>query len=344
MQKIIYLFSLFLILAIQLKGQKGNDFNILIPDIKVGDSKYNNLRYIESRPDPDDMGFVYGGIWNGPYPVESPISIESQLQSLVSAVSFPSDERKTLAVQMRVLFFSMGEQAREGKGLCNLRMTLYEMDEKEEYYFLNTIDTLLIDDRKKIKTSAEETISGFIIANLPYYAEDGEIALSMKDILDIDFYEKNSIPLYIEESLPNGIYTSYKSLKNLKPDISSDITAVKTKEGEIKEIKIPNIKKRGKYRKLKPGEMYAIVIDNALYVSFDGNLYKAYKKDDDWRFIITQKIAGSGFSLDISVASGNSRGGGVVGFGIPLGGKTENVEMFIDHLNGDFFWGGKMQE
>lgn len=344
MQKIICLFSLFLILSIQLKGQKGNDFNILIPDIKVGDSKYNNLRYIESRPNPDDMGFIYGGIWNGPYPVELPISLESQLESLVSAVSFPSNEPKTIAVQMRVLFFSMGEQSREGKGLCNLRMTLYEMNEKEEYYFLNTIDTLLIDDRKKIKTSAEEVLSGFILANLPYSAGEGESALSMKEVLDIDYYEKNNIPLYIEESLPNGIYTNYKSLKKLKPDISSDITVVKTKEGEIKEIKIPNTKKQGKYRKLKSGEIYAIVENKALYISFEGNLYKAYKKDNDWRFIITQKITGSGFSFNVSVASGNSRGGGVVGFGIPLGGKGENVEMFIDHLNGDFFWGGKVQK
>ncbi|MFV0417924.1 MAG: hypothetical protein ACK5KT_04195 [Dysgonomonas sp.] len=344
MQKITFLFSLLLILSAQVKGQKGSDFNIQIPDVKVGDSRYNNLRYIESRPNPDDMGLVYTGMWNGIQPVMLTMPIESQFQSLYRAISFSSGEPKTIALQMRAFFFSLGEKDMKGKAKCNLRMTLYEMDVDEKYYFLNTIDTLLVNDQKKIKGAVSEVISNFIIANLPYYAEEGEAPLDMAQVMGIDFYEKNSIPFYTEELLPDGIYANYKSLKNLSPDISSNITVVKTDRDGIKEIKIPDIGKPGKYKKLKAKDIYAIVADGIPYISFEGDLYKAYKKDNDWRFVITQKVPGSGFSLGVSVGTSGSRGGGAVGLGIPIGGKKENIEMFVDHLNGDIYWGGKVKE
>lgn len=345
MQKAALILSLFIIFSIQIKAQKGNDFNIVIPEVKVGDSKYNNLHYIESRPNPDDMGVVYTGMWNGIQPVMLTVPLESQLQSLVNTISFPSGESKTIAVQMRAFFFSLGEKDMRGKAKCNLRMTLYEMDENEKYYFLNTIDTLLVNnDQKRVKEAVSEVISTFIIANLPYYAEEGESPLDMAQVMGIDFYEKNSIPFYMQESLPDGIYTNYKSLKNLSPDISSDITIVKTDKGEIKEVKIPDIDKPGKYKKIKTNNIYAVVADGVPYISFEGDLYKAYKKDGDWRFVITQKVAGSGFSLGVSVGTTGSRGGGAVGLGIPIGGKKENIEMFVDHLNGDIYWGGRIEK
>lgn len=344
MRKITFLFSLFLILSMPMRGQSGSDFNIPIPDIKVGDSKYNDLRYIESRPDPDDMGCIFGIILDMEQPVNLVMDIESQLHSLISAVTFPSDKPKAMAVQMRALFFGLGEGDKNGRGVCNLRMTLYEMDGDDRYYFLNTIDTLLVDDRKKIKESTGQAIVNFIVTNLSYYAEEGEAALSLTEVMDIDFYEKNSIPLYTEESLPDGIYANYKSFKNLTPDISSDIQATKTDEGQIKRIKVPNKEKQGKYKTLKNKEIYAVVIGGIPYISFEGDLYKSYKKDDDWRFIITRKITGSGFSLNVGVGTRGSRGGAAVGFGIPIGSKTEDIEMFIDHLNGDFHWGGVVQK
>lgn len=344
MQKAALVLLLFVVFSIQIKAQKANDFSITIPEVKVGDSKYSNLHYIESRPNTDDMGVVYTGMWNGIQPVMLTVPLESQLQSLVDAISFPSDESKTIAVQMRAFFFGLGEGDMRGKAKCNLRMTLYEMDDNEKYYFLNTIDTLLVNDQKKIKAAVNEAITNFIIANLPYYAAEGEASLDMAQVMSVDFYEKNSIPFYTQESLPDGIYTNYKSLKNISPDVSSDIIVVKTDKDEIKEIKIPDVNKPGKYRKLKAKDMYAVVADGVPYISFEGDLYKAYKKDDDWRFVITQKVAGSGFSLGVSVGTTGSRGGGAVGLGIPIGGKKENIEMFVDHLNGDIYWGGRVEK
>lgn len=344
MQKITFILSLLIIFSVQINGQKKSDFVVKIPDVKVGDSKYNSLVYIESRPNPDDMGLIYINAWNGADPVTLPSSLEAQLESLIKSISITSEEQKTLAVQMRVLFFDLGTGSQEGKGKCNLRMTLYEMDGDDNFYFLNTIDTLLLADRKKIKETASDAITAFIIGNLPYYAQEGETILNIDQVMDIDFYEKNSIPFYIEDSLPDGIYLGYKSLKNLTPDMSSDVTVTKSDEGEIKEIKIPNEEKPGKFRKLKEKDIYAIVTEGIPYISFDGDLYKAYRKDGEWVFIITQKVAGSGFSLGVSVGTSGSHGGGAVGFGIPIGGKKESIEMIIDHLNGDFYWGGKVEK
>ena len=121
-----------------------SDFNIVPPNIKVGDSKYSKLHYIEARENPDDMGFAYVHSWNGVQAITLSSSIEVQLQSLVGTVVLPSDEGKTIAVQMRILFFDVGNGRAESKSKCNLRMTLYEMDDNGNYYFLNTLDSIVI--------------------------------------------------------------------------------------------------------------------------------------------------------------------------------------------------------
>lgn len=344
MKKVYLVLLFFTMFSLQSWSQKKSDFNIGMPTSKIEDSKYNALELIEARTDPSDMGFAYVDVWNGVQQVTLNSSLENQFQSLMRALSSSQGDIKTLAVQMRVFFFNIGMKGvSEGKGTCNLRMTLYEKDGAGKYYFLNTMDTLIISDRKQVRNDASNVIVSFISENLPFYADEGEQALDMSQVMDIDMYERNSLPFYTETQFPDGIYYKYNSLKMLTPDNTSKITIEKEEDDDLKEVKIPDPEKPGKNKKLKAKEVYAIVTNGVPYIAYDGRFHKAYFKDGDWRFVISQKVAGSGFSLGIGVGGGNRNVGGGVGLGIPIGGKKQNIEMFIDHLNGDVFFGNPVK-
>ncbi|MDR2956232.1 MAG: hypothetical protein LBV43_14250 [Prevotella sp.] len=343
-QKLLLYLSFFVFPLIGINGQEKSDFNIAIPQIKAGDSNYNRLVYIESRANPYDMGIVYINMWEGFQEVTLSIPLEQQLASLIQSVTFQNEEKGKLAVQMRTLFFSFGEENLQGKGKCNLRMTLYKADNKDTFYFLNTIDTVLVSEEKEIRNLAGSVIASFITDNLPYLPYEDEAALTMEQVMDIDFYEKNSIPFYTESFIPDGIYFNYRSLKNLSPDETPDLTTIDTGKDSMKDIKIPDTKKPGKTKKLKSKDAYAIVANGIPYIGYEGSFRKAHKNDGGWWYVIMQKTTSGNFSLNIGVGGGNRRSAGGVGIGIPIGGKTENYEIFIDQLNGDFYWGGKISK
>lgn len=342
MRKTVILSSLLILSLLQVKAQEKSDFNISAPDIKVENSRYNNLYYIEARPNPDDMGVAYINGWHGVQPVTLSTPVDVQLQSVMAEITPSPEDTRTMAVQMRALFFDVGRGRPEGDGTCNLRITLYEKND-DKYYFLNTIDTLLAGDKKEIKQIAGSAIVSFIADNLSYYPYEDEQALDFQQVMDIDMYERNSIPFYTETQIPDGIYNKYKSLMRLTPDISSQEITAKMDKDELKEVKIPDINKPGKTIKIKAKDVYAVVIGGVPYISFEGNFRKAYQKENDWCFIITRKVANSGFSLGIGVGTSSRRMSGGVGIGLPIGGEKEKIEMFIDHLNGDFYWGGKVK-
>lgn len=343
MKRILFPILLMILLSVQLKGQKKSDFEIIIPDIKIEGSIYNDLQYIEARPNPLDMGFVYINFWSGVQEATLSSSLESQLRSLIKALIYPESGTKKLAVQMRALQFDVGGGSKESNGMCKLRMSLYETDDDNKYYYLNTLDTIFMTGRDKVRESASNILTSFIADNLTYTAEEGEKALNIDEVMDIDFYEKNNIPFYTNDLLPDGVYNTYRSLKSLSPDIITDFDIIKQKGDVLKEVKIQDPGKPGKQKSLKAKEVYAIIIDGIPYISFDGNFHKAYKHEGDWRFIITQKVAGSGFSLGVGIGVGGRRSAGAVGLGIPIGGEKESIEIFIDQLNGEFIFGQRIQ-
>ncbi len=336
MRKLIYLLFVLIIFSLHLHSQKKSDFNIKAPDIKIENSKYATLHYIESRPDPENLGMSYVNKWNGVQAVTLNQPVEDQLQLLFpQLISSVTHDAGTLALQMRVLFFEPFTSETKGKGLARLRMTLYKK-ENEKYLFLNTIDTLIVDGNMDARPAAGEVITAFIADNLQYEPYEDEEVFNISQVMDIDVYEKNSIPFFLQSDIPDGIYYKYNSLKNLTPDDTSEIRITKGDEEKIKEVKIPDPEKPGKEKKLKQKEIYAFVYKGVPYIGYEGDFYPASFNDGFWSFKISYKTSG-GFSIGIGVgASGRSFGGGG-GVRIPIGGKKETAEIFIDHLNGEFF-------
>lgn len=338
--KHISLIFLCIVSTFTLSAQEKNVFNIPIPQQKIKDCQYNNLQYIESRDYPNAMGYVYMGVWSGTNAVQTRIPLDIQVDSVIKALSDQSVEGRTLAFQMRKLNFGMDIIEGKEKAICKLRFTLYEMDGNENYYFINTLDTLVIAGNKGIISEASNAVIGFLSDNVRFLPEEGEPALTFDEVGNIALFEKNSIPLYVQKNLPDGVYLDYYSFSILKPSETS-MTVTKDASGDLKEVKIPNIEKPGKERKLKNQEAYVVVLDGTPYIEYDRKYRAAYKKNDNWNFVISQKVQNSGFSIGIGIGGG--RGGVGGGIGIPIGGKKEYIEMFIDHLNGDFYFGEKFE-
>lgn len=323
-------------------SQKKSDFNFEIGDQKIENNVYGGLEYIESREEPEHIGAVFSR-WNGMNEVTLSQPLGSQLQSLFNKNADETSTNK-IAVQMRRFYFDAGYDNNAGKSTCNIRITLYQKDNENNYYFINTLDTLLVNGNKEIKKDASDAVTSFIIENLAYYADEAEPRLDLNQVMDIDIYEMAGTPFYNTDIIPDGVYKSYRSLMHLTPDIRVQVTAKKGDDNTLKDIQIPDPEKQGKYKKIKNKDAYAVVVSGKPFISFNGNFYEAYKKDGMWCFTISQKVAGSGFSLGIGVGGGNRHAGGGIGIGIPIGGKKEKIEMIIDHLNGEFYWGDKIIE
>jgi len=324
--------------VISLSAQKKTDFNIDIPSQKISDSKYDGLHYIESRWEPENLGVVFINNFTGYDRVTLPVPFEYQLDSLVKSVTGPRNVSKKIALQMRNILFGIGFGKHEDREICNLRMTLYEMTDDNTFYFLNTLDTLIVTPRKQIREKTGNAITSFIIDNLPYTAYEDEEAMSLEMVQNIDKYEKNNIPFYLDEQIPDGVYYTYKSLMMLTPDAVVPVEIEKDKEeGKLKAVKMADLEKPGKTKKLKGKEAYAVVEDGIPYISYNGNFHQAYFEEGNWVVNIVRKVAGSGFSLGIGIGVGGNNAAGGMGVGIPIGGKKETISLYIDHLNGDFY-------
>ena len=334
-----------LLFSIPIHAQKKSDFNIPLSTKPIEGARYNKLKFIapQSFLDNENLGLTSINMWGSPQYVTLSTPIDLQFNSLVQSMGASLTEDRTLALQMRVLFFTVGmnNDDNRGKALCNIRVTLYEVDDNDadRYYFLSTLDTLVVNKAKNIKKEVANAITTFIADNIVMSAMADEPAITMDEVGDIETFERFGTPFYTDSILPDGVYTTYKSLKNLSPDVRGINMRY---DEESKDIVIVGPKKENK---LEAKIAYGVVIDGVPYIKFENKFYRAYKKNDDWCFAYTQKIAGSGFTLNFGFGVGvNSRVGVGSGVGIPIGVKSENIEMYIDHLNGDVFWGDRINK
>lgn len=339
MRNKIVLYFFFFFSTFSIMGQKKSDYNVKFSDNQASkENYYNAFQIIESRPNPDDLGVVYVNSWHGVQFVTLAEPIPNQLDSLLITLSPPQEELRPMALQLRMLRFGIGEDGdNKNKGLCNIRMSLYGLekgaDDIEHYYYLATMDTLVVSDMKKIRENASDAIESFIRSNLNNRYPNSVASMSLEQVYAIDNFEKTKTPFYQTKLFVDGIYNSYAALKILKPDdvvthlvYDKDSNSVLLSEG-------------GKTKKLKDEKIYAVIIDGVTYIRYNKNFYRAYFKNNNLQFTISQKAQGGGFMLGLGLGGGSSNvsmGGGV---GIPIGGKKEKVEMVVDHLNGDFYWG-----
>lgn len=288
-------------------------------------SLYNKIGYLDSRTGQTNLGYVKGGFMSGFENVVDNPPIAVQLGSLMQSMIDQTASDGTLLFQLRYYKFYINND----KGICRLRLNLYKQ-EADSYYFINRIDTLIETKTKEILKQGADLLVNVIADNLAS-APVGDVPFTLAQIQNIDDFEKEDIPLYTNKTFINGLYPTFESFINQQPDTRELQT--KMKKSELKEVKIQSTEV-GKWRKLEPEHIYAVVVDDKPYISYNNKFYIAYFDGNDIKFSYQRSVGTSvqGVSVGFGAGTGGYRGGGI---GITFGsGPKETVIMKIDHIDG----------
>lgn len=322
---------------INMQAQKVSPFELIMPDTVVEKSLYNKIECLDELSDRPGFGYITTTIFSARSLVVDQVPIQIQLDTLMRRITDETAQNNTILLQLRDLDFAKGDPDRL---ICHIRLNLYEKLDSG-YGFINRLDTTVANKPKEIINEASFAITDFIIQNLKNEPLAG-LPYSLDDIHHVDLVEKENIPFYRDTDYKDGIYYTYSSLANQKPDVEK--MQVKIKSNVLKDIEIFDAGK-GTWIKTKPDNIYSVVVNGKIYAEFDKNYYPVYKNGDNFMFVV-EKSAGSLVipTGDVSISKsgyGTAVGGGI---GIAIGPKPkEKIIYMIDHINGSFIFTGKMQ-
>lgn len=195
------------------------------PQEFVQGSQYQKIQILDSRKDTTHYGIIQKGfLGKSAYVIANP-ALEEQLQKYLRTITNGNTQKDTLLLQIRRLSFSEIGGGIKEKGFFDFRANLYQK-KGNNYFPLNHIDSSFqvsgIDVSNKLLKKGSLIIDSFIRKNLTVQNIPSE-ALTIQDIQNIDYKEKEQLPLYAAEHLVDGIYMSYEALKYQKPDYPNKI-------------------------------------------------------------------------------------------------------------------------
>lgn len=332
MKRLCLITVLYTLFGISMSAQKIAKFELIMPDTIIENSLYNRIECLNELCDRHDFGFIIKSILGTKTPIVSEVPISVQLDTLIERVTDATAGDKTLFLQLRDINFS---NIGAGKCLCHIRFNLYEKDDTI-YKFINMLDTTVYNNTNNIINETSYSITDFIIQNLNNEPVKG-LPYSFNDLLDIDIIEKENTPLYQHSDYKNGVYYSFHSFANQQPDITK--MQVITKKDVIKNIEIFD-ETKGKWVKVKSDNIYAVIINNKIYVVDDKKYYPVYSNENNLMFVALKSsgsfILPSGGLTFSAGRNGNSLGGGI---SFTLGSKSKDKVLYmIDHINGSFIF------
>ena len=311
------------------------EFSLEPVDVKISNSLYNSIEFVDTRVDTTNLGVVQVGIINNMAKVKPQIPLKLQLQNLLSSAIDSTSGNNQLLFQLRHFVFAETTKMTSEIGYCYIRAILYSGN-REIYKNIAFIDTVVsikaMDVTKPLLKTGSQLMCNLIIKNLKKEAKDS-IGYSFNEIVKLDSIEKREIRVYNSENYADGLYYNYSSFKDQIPD---EKIIVKFK----KDMSIASIKKIDKNEKLmniKSEDAYAIVHEGKPYISTGYGFYPLYRNNNDFYFVGTVKpltsnndtkvlAAGMMFGVIGSIIAGNSNA------------SSENYFIVIDHINGGFIY------
>ncbi|RYY88168.1 MAG: hypothetical protein EOO15_09805 [Chitinophagaceae bacterium] len=291
----------------------------------VAGTRYGKIELMDARFDTSCYGTV-SALRKKRSLVQANPSLGLQLQSLVDRLGGKGEH--TLLLQLRDFRFAELTSNFREEGHCYLRANLFEKN-GDNYALLAVLDSTIFviknDATSTLFRKASEVISGFLAGIINKAPSDS--VLSYAQLLAIDSIEKRKLPLYTTDSLRTGIYYSYASLKQQKPDLL-ELMPRYNKKGRLKEVKIH----MGEVDEvMKHDFCYAIVDRGKIWLSTEFGYYQLKRTGDHFEFdgLIFANAATSKVIV------------GFLQFGIlgAIAGSSPDVyhcHMRVHHLSGDF--------
>jgi len=303
------------------------DFELTPPTAKASGNLYRSFRYIDSRPDTADLGFVQTGFFNRRGTVIAKTPLAKQLTGLFNAIADTAGKQPELIFQLWQCSFVEITAGMSEKGFFSLRAGLYSNSggNCREIRLIDTIFVLksAIDVTQDLLRAGRQAMSDFLTDNV---TREGTGAIfSYHDVLHIDSVEKRKIMLYNTATYVDGLYLNYKSFMNQTPDKKVTLDG-----DDLNQATIKATGENGKPQKVKATKVYAIVYKGQPYVATRGVYYQLKKENDDFVFTGKEQVsAGNGDVIAATVMFGV--------LGSLLTSNTEaTFEMKIDHLSGRF--------
>lgn len=329
-----------------------DSFTIATPGQKIENSKYSSIVFLDNRKnDSEDLGYIIKDvIFQSPvvYKVMPAYKLEDQFSAIFDSLYISNSDTGKLALQVSKLKFATTALDKDFGRYFLFRAALYKVTNKG-YCKIDDIDTVVnifVGDNNKMISKchklASKIITGFISRNLitPHFVNDEYIG--MNDVVNIDSIDKMQIDLYNRDTLVDGVYTSYISLKSQLPEYT-DFT-VKVKNGKLKQLE-KNSHSANDDMDYTFDNVYAVVTQNKVFIHKDGTYYQLEKRNNDFFFIEkTNQRVGNGFPLILVSGAGFPLFAGVLGLSI-IGKIASNAntytfqyELKLDHVDGSFIF------
>ncbi|RXF68406.1 hypothetical protein [Arcticibacter tournemirensis] len=326
MKTLIFFFATSLC-VFRLTAQENTDsFSFTPPEKKISESLYNKITLIDGRRDTSFMGIAQTGMLNRKARVIPDPAISVQVNNLFRVLIDNTAKEGELVLHIREFSFAELTGSMSEKGYCYLQAGLYSKRDNMLGQ-LATIDTVVLvkamDVTKKMYRAGSSVLTDFIAKNLTITASKSTL-YTYDEVARIDSIEKQTLKLYSSATLTDGLYKSYNSFRDQKPDETDVICDIDNNDIRIKDGK-------GKSVKPKPKEVYAIVCNRTAYIATDYGFYPLTKQHGD--FFFNGKVKSTANSGDVIAASVFF---GAIGGLIASNSATSTYEIKIDHLSGGF--------
>lgn len=317
-----------LLLRTNLYAQHVKEFEIPLSEVKFQNSKYNHIRLFDLRTDTTNYGAVQTGALNRYAKVIVKQPLSAQLNLCFNSAIDNTAHQGNLLLLLRQFSFAEMTGAVTEKGYYYLRAGLYK-ENAQKYEYITSIDTMVtlkssIDVTKALLKTGAETLEGFISGNL--LSEPAGTVYTHHDLLNLDSLEKSKVKVYNTSVYADGLYLTYKSFMDQKPDKQFIING-----SDLNMFEIKAIDDKGKAQKVKKQNVYAIVFHGEPFIATKFDYYPLKKVNND--FIFTGKANGTANTGDVIIASAFL---GIIGGLMASDGAVSTYDMKIDHVNGAF--------
>jgi len=327
-------------------------FLVNLPKAKTANSLYNHIKVIDQRSDTATLGFLDVSSDNGTKIIIPGYPLHQQFSKLLTTLTDSAAGNGELLLQVNRFSFSSFIKPYSQAAYYYLRLRLYGktgngysqlafLDTSVKVNFGNIFKSNFY---KRIFINCSETLTNFLTANITNSPSLLSHIYSLTDVMNIVGIEKSVIPVYISDTLKNGIYKSFISFKNQLPDTSTKYQL------HFKKGKLSTVERKTTYKNESgdlvnasieiPGEtFYAIVDKGKAYIFSQSGFYSLQKREGDFYF--TEQINESSDLWNITPLNGlgHQAFGGVgalVTALATLGPNKSLFEMKIDYLTGVF--------
>jgi hypothetical protein len=310
-----------------LKAQKTTAFELKQPDYKVSNSLYNKISTLDLRPDTTNFGLVQKGMSEKKIMLVSKIPLSQQTQTMLNNLIETNAKSDELLLLIRRFSFSELTFTFSEKGNLNFVAALYRKV-SEGYEKLASIDTSVAvssgtDVTNNMLKKGSEVYTNFIAKNLLRKSTPGKV-YTQEDILNDYTEDKEAMYVYHTDIYMDGAYLSYQSFCKQTPDGNIRVEGDSVAKNNVKTLRID-----GKFKKISPGQVYAIVHNGKPYIGTPFGFYPLQKKDNTFTF--TGKIS-TATSTGVTAATAAF---GIAG-GIIAASASAVYEVRIERYTGEY--------